>query len=129
MPHAALIRSSLWLTCPFNFGAGLTFAFPASPPGQLIGLPAEVPAIYAAASGFLICLLGGMYAWMALQTEINRPMLYVGAIGKAGVFILVAALWSVGSAPLMLVFVASGDLAFATLWFWWLLAGSRSSAT
>ena len=124
MPHDRHIKASLWITCPFNFVAGYTFAFPSSLTGRLVELPTAVPPVYAAATGFMVCLFGGMYAWMALQKQINRPMLCLGAIGKAGVFVLASVLWLRGTAPGPLVVAAAGDLAFAALWFRW-LAKSR----
>lgn len=98
-------------------------AFPSSPIGRLVGLPTSVPPVYAAATAFLVCLFGGMYVWLAAQRAINTSMLCLGAIGKAGIFVVALALWFSGAASGPLVLAATGDLAFALLWFWWLLRG------
>jgi hypothetical protein len=120
-----VVRRALWATAVFNLLGALMFAFPASLPGRLTGLPADVPVIYRAMVALFIVLFAGMYAWLARAAVIDRPMVAFAAIGKASAFGMVALLWRVGLAAGMGVVALSGDLAFATVFAWWLWAGPR----
>lgn len=113
------IRKSIWASVPFNLLGATAFAFPKSLAGRLIQVP-DAPAVYAFILGFIILLFGLMYAWIAMQPEINRPMLAFGALGKMGVFLVGLALLAVGIAPATLALGLVGDLAFGTLWLAWL---------
>ena len=118
------MRRILWIAAAFNLGGAVLFAFPASPLGQLVGLPVPVPGIYCAILAFLVALFGASYVWLARQPAIDRPMVALFAVGKAGVFALVAVFWITGGVPGLAVLVASGDLVFAVLFARWLRAGS-----
>ncbi|MEM7358946.1 MAG: hypothetical protein AAF431_07610 [Pseudomonadota bacterium] len=120
MSSQSLIRTTLWLSLPFNLFAAFLLAFPSSVFGQLVGLPSQVEPLYAGLSALLVALFGFAYAWLALQPKIIQPLLFLGAAGKFSVFVLVAALWFSGSISGRVVFLATGDLVFALLWFWWL---------
>lgn len=114
------MRRILWLAAFANTSGGLLFAFPASAPGQLAGLPAHVPATYRALAAVLVWLLGGTYAWLAVQPVIVRPMVAFGAIGKALAFFTFVALWLGSAATFRSVALMSADLAFAAAFFAWL---------
>ena len=118
------LRATLWVSFPFNLVAAYILAFPSSAPGQLVGLPATVPALYAALTSFLVALFGVVYAWLAIRPRINRPLVAVSAIGKTGVFGIACVLWIAGSGAGRVVLLASGDLALAFVWFWWLIAAT-----
>ncbi|MGI9293061.1 MAG: hypothetical protein ACR2PS_03690 [Pseudomonadales bacterium] len=120
MNSQSLIRITLWLTFPFNLFAAYLFAFPSSSLGQLAGLPQEVEPVYAGMCALLIALFGFTYAWLARQPNIDQPILFLGAAGKSCVFILAAVMWLLGSVSGRLAALATGDLVFALLWFWWL---------
>jgi hypothetical protein len=122
MTKDTFIRRVLWATAVFNLGGALLFAFPGSRPGQLVGLPAPVPAAYSVLLAFFVLLFGGAYAWLALQPTIDRPLVGFAAIGKTGAFCIALALWLIGEAPARSVLAVSGDLVFAGLFFWWLAA-------
>jgi hypothetical protein len=115
------IRRVLWATVVFNLGGGLLFAFPDSVLGQLAGLPAPVPRIYTTLLAFFVLLFGGAYAWLALQPNIDRPLVAFAAIGKAGAFAVIFIFWVLGEAPARGVLAATGDLIFAGLFLCWLL--------
>jgi len=117
------VRTALFATALFNFGAALAFAFPMSI-GKLIALP-SAPPVYLALSAVFIALFGGSYTWLALQPTISRPMLGFGAIGKTVAFFTFFTLWTCGNASLLLMLGGVGDLAFAALFFAWL----RKTAT
>lgn len=117
----AAVRAALWLSVPFNLLAAYALAVPASSLGSLIGLPADVPRLYALVLAFLIGQFGCTYAWLASQAELHRPLIAFSAIGKSGVFLIVLLLWIGGAAPGTLLLPACGDLLLALLWFRWLL--------
>lgn len=104
------------------------FAFPALPPGQLVGLPTSVNPVYAVMVAMFVALFGCAYAWLARRPVIDRPLLAFGAIGKTSAFLLALGLWLGGDVPFALVIVALGDLAFAALWFGWLRAGAANAS-
>lgn len=52
----------------------------------------------------------------------NRPLVAFSALGKSGFFAVVLACWLLGDVPALTLFAAGGDLAFAALFAWWLLA-------
>ncbi len=114
---------SLWISFPLNLGAAYMFAFPSSWPGQMLELPPTVDPIYAGLCALMVALFGFVYAWLALQPNVNQPLLVVGALGKACVFILCAALWLAGAASNLLVGAASIDLMLGLFWLFWLLLG------
>ena len=122
MDHDRLIRGALWATAPFNFGAAIGLAFPASPAAALFGLPAAVPQPYPAMLGAFVALFGGLYVWLAQQAQIPRALVGFCAIGKLAAFSIIATLWlgDAVSAPLALAGV--GDLLFALLFLGWLRA-------
>jgi hypothetical protein len=119
------IRRVLWISAVFNLGGALLFTFPASF-GQLAGLPVPVPRIYTALLVLFILLFGASYAWLALQPVIDRPMVALAAFGKAGAFAVIFACWLLGEAPGLGVVGASGELALATLFAWWLLSRAQA---
>ena len=118
-----LVRMSLWISFPLNLGAAYMFAFPSSWPGQMLELPQTVNPIYAGLCALMVALFGFVYAWLALQPNVNQPLLVVGALGKTGVFFLCAGLWLAGAASSLLVGAASIDLMLGLFWLFWLLLG------
>ena len=123
----AVVRITLWLSCPFNLIAAWLFVRPASVLGQFLGMPIDVPSLYSLVVGFLICEFGVTYAWLALQKHIHRPLLAFCAIGKSGVFAIVLLLWLSADISGRLVLLASGDLVLALIWFTWLFDKQRST--
>src|SRR5262249_42818170 len=115
-----LMRRALLVSAFFNLGGALLFAFPGSV-GQLAGLPGAVPRLYSATVTLFVLLFGGAYAWLARQPRIDRPLVAMSAIGKAGFFVVVLGCWVLSEASGLSVLAASGDLAFAAIFAWWLL--------
>ena len=126
MQDDKLVRITLWMSVPFNFGAALMVVFPAVPLWVFLGLP-QAPLLHVALLSFVIAGFGVVYGWLALQPQIVRPLLACGVFGKGGVFVLIAGLWLAGAARVGVFAVALVDLAFALVWGRWLLA-SRSPA-
>ncbi len=128
MTHERLVRTTLLLSVPFNLLAAWGLGQPQSVIGRLMQLPGDVPAAYAALLAYLVLLFGLAYGWLGLAREINRPLLLFGVTGKAGVFAIMLALWLAQLSPGMLVGVACGDLALATIWGSWLLRTQETHA-
>ncbi len=122
-----LFRRILWLAAAFNVLGACLLGFPASPLGQLAGLPPEVPLAYRSIVTVFVLLFAGTYAWLALQPQPNRPMVVLGTIGKGGVVVVVTALWLADAAPLNSLAAVGGDLLFALAFGWW-LTGSKPAA-
>lgn len=119
------LRCALWASVAYNLGGGLLFAFPSSALGQLAGMPSPVPPLYSSLLALFVLLFGGAYAWLACQPNIDRPLVALAAIGKAGVFVLLCVAWLLGEAPGRGVLVAIGDLIFASIFTWWLLGAQQ----
>jgi len=126
MSPDVVVRRALWASAVFNVFGALLFAFPGSLPGRLAGLPADAPAVYRALVALFVLLFGGSYAWLARAPRIDRPLLALGAIGKAAAFFTVALLWMAGAAPARSVGAIFGDLAFAAVFAWYLMTAVRS---
>jgi hypothetical protein len=77
---------------------------------------------------FFVVLFAGAYAWLAVQETIDRPLVALSAVGKAGVFSIVLVFWLLGRAPGRGVLGAAGDLALAGVFAWWLLGARRAAA-
>lgn len=127
MDRDHVMRRALWVSVAYNLGGALTFAFPASF-GQLAGLPAQVPSIYSTLLALFVILFGGAYAWLARQPRIDRPLVVLAALGKAGVFAVILVYWLLGALPGRGVLAVSGDLAFAGIFAWWLLGEPATPA-
>ncbi len=128
MDQTKITRITLGLSCPFNVAAAYVFANPGSMLGQLVGLPSDVPAVYSVLVSFLVGLLGLAYGWLALQPQLDRPMVTLGAVGKFGIFFIALALWLLDHVTGRLLVVAVGDLVFASPWCRWLMQTSSPSA-
>ena len=124
MTNDLFMRRVLRTTAVMNFGGALLFAFPGSLLGQLAGLPAPAPPLYTVFIAFLVALFGATYAWLARQPRIDRPLVAFSAIGKTGFFVVVSLCWLFGEVPARTVLTAAGDLVFAAIFVWWLVAGA-----
>jgi hypothetical protein len=118
------LRISLGLACPFNLFAAALFAMPASALGQLMGLPADVPAVYSALVGLFVGLFGATYGWLAFRPHIDRPLLWLATIGKFAAFAIAVTLWLTQELAVQGVAAAVGDFAFASMWLAWLRGSS-----
>lgn len=125
MISTRLLRLALWATAPANFAVAALLLVPDSAPGRLLGLPAEVPMLYAVLLALFVALFGAMYVWLALQADIDRPLLALGAIGKFSAFLLTSLLWTQGQASDLLAGLFIGDLLFAALFAAWLRGTAR----
>jgi hypothetical protein len=122
------LKPSLTLAAIANLAAAALFAVPDSTAGSLVGLPADVPVLYALLAGWLVAVFGIGYGALARQHIPDRLLLTLGAIGKAGFFLIVLLLWLGSSLSPRLVALAAVDLVFALFWSVWLYANRRRSA-
>jgi hypothetical protein len=83
---------------------------------------------YVTSGGWLVAVFGIGYGALARQHIPDRLLLTLGAIGKAGFFLIVLLLWLGSSLSPRLVALAAVDLVFALFWSVWLYANRRRSA-
>jgi hypothetical protein len=83
-----------------------------------MGLPDRVAPLYCALLAFFVALFAGAYAWLAVQQDIDRPLVAFSAIGKGYAFLLILAFWFLGQTPGRGVLAATGDLVFAGVFAW-----------
>lgn len=111
----------------FNFAVGLPMLL--APEAMLASLGQPVPddLLMTRLASLLIVVLGIGYAMVARDAVANRPILWLGVIGKAPIPLLV---WLSGGAAALSssAFILSlGDLAFATLFLLYLLTHRRTA--
>ncbi len=124
-----ILRGALWATVALNVLGAIIFALPALGRSSPL-LPVAVPPYFAAQIGFTIALFAGVYAWLALQPQFNRPLIVVGGLGKLGFFTVTAAYALAGEVPVAMALNATPDLVFAGIFLWWALgAGQRRLET
>jgi hypothetical protein len=121
------MRCALWTSVVFNLIGALGFAFPATI-GGLAGFPSPVPHVYSATLAFLVALFGLTYGWLARQPRIDRPIVVFCTIGKAGFFAVAVACWLLGELPASALRAATGDLALAAVFAWWLVGEAEAPA-
>lgn len=111
----------------FNFAVGLPMLL--APEAMLAGLGQPVPddLLMTRLASLLIVVLGIGYAMVARDPVANRPILWLGVIGKAPIPLLV---WLSGGAAALsssAFLLSLGDLAFATLFLLFLLTHRRAA--
>ena len=129
MNRDRVMRRTLWVSVLYNLGAALAFAFPSSSLVRFAGLPNPVPPLYSAMVALFVALFAGGYGWLAVQPEIDRPLVAFSAIGKAAAFSTFLALWLLGDFPALGVLAGTGDLILAAIFGWWLLGGKYHDST
>jgi len=122
----AIMRRALWATAVFNLLGALTFVFPADFAG-LTGFPTPVPRVYTALLTVFVLLFAGAYVWLARQPCIDRPLVALAAVGKAGAFAAVFVCWLAGQIPGRAALAFSGDAVFAAIFTWWLVGDPAAS--
>jgi len=118
------LRVTLGLAAALNLLGTVVFGS-AALGRPLMPLTPAPPPFYAAQIALTIALFGGVYAWLAGQRVINRPLLLVGALGKLGFFLLFVAFWLAGDIGQAQVRQATPDLLFGAVFLWY-LARSRA---
>jgi hypothetical protein len=126
MSRDRIIRTALWASVALNL-VGVALFAPAAIglTSQLMSIP--TPRFWAAQVGVTLALFAGVYAWLAMRREIDRPLLVVGALGKLAFFGLVVAYWLVGDLPGPVVPQATPDLVLGGIFLWWLRSDRRQA--
>ena len=119
MAHDRVIRGALRAAAVLNL-LGLVVFLPPALGFAAHLLPIPAPRFYAAQVAVTIALFGGVYAWLARQPRIDRPLVVVGALGKLGFFALALAYWLAGDLPGSAVPQAVPDLMLAGVFLWWI---------
>ena len=120
MTRNAVIRTALWVSVALNV-LGVSVFLPAAMGRDSALLPIPGPPFYAAQVALVIGLFCGVYAWLARQPVINRPLLVVGAFGKLGFFASTVIYWTVGDLRGVVVPQSSPDLVLAVVFLWWVV--------
>ncbi len=118
MSRDRLIRTALWASALLNALGVLVFTLPAVGLSSPL-LPISAPPYFAAQMAFTIALFGAVYAWLARQPIISRPIVIIGGLGKLGFFVLTLVYVFAGELPVIMAISAAPDLVFALVFFWW----------
>lgn len=105
---------------PINLGFLAMFAPPAVAPRRAVDFP-EPPVFISWILAAWIFAFGVAYFWMGWTFRMSRPMLAVGATGKAAFGLGVIALLLTGELSVLTTLVAVSDLVLAAIFFGWLL--------
>ena len=114
-----------WVAAIFNFAVGLPMLLAPEMLLPAIGQPLPDDLLMIRLAALLIVVLGIGYGMVARDPAANRPILWLGVLGKAPIPLLV---WISGGAAALSssAFVLSlGDLAFAALFLLFLLTHRR----
>ena len=118
MSRDRILRTALWCTVALNAIGVAAFA-PLVFGRSSVFVPIAAPPFFAAQVAWVIALFCGVYAWLATQREINRPLVVVGGLGKLGFFGLTLAFALAGEIPMRMAINATPDLVCAAIFFWW----------
>lgn len=117
------LRTALWATVALNLLGVAVFApLAIGRPSPLV--PIATPPYYAAQMTLTIGLFAGVYAWLARQPRIDRPLVAVGGLGKLGFFALTLGYGLAGVLPASMVFNALPDLVLGALFLVWVVNAS-----
>jgi hypothetical protein len=124
MNRDRVLRVALWISVVYNLLGAWALAAPASWAGRTASTPDGVPFFFRAELAFVVVLFGSLYLWLALRPRLDDvvPLVVLGAVGKAGFFLVYVATWLRGDFPINAVVTASGDMVLALIFGWWALA-------
>jgi hypothetical protein len=115
-----LMRRTLLFSVFYNLIGTILVLFPGSI-GKPFGVPSPAIFFYSGFCAVVIFIYAGVYLWLFRRPEIDRPVVAIAAIGKAGFFLTTVASWGMGEVPFIPVLFAIGDLIMAGIFFQWLL--------
>jgi hypothetical protein len=116
-PAEAGTKTFLYIAAAFNFGAGASLPLLARwAPGLLgIGPPTPDALLFVDVAAWLVVAFGIGYALGGHDLTRHWPFIALGALGKAGVAVLVIAYFLAGIAGPLLAVLAAADAVFAVL--------------
>ena len=112
------IRAALWASVALNT-LGVAVLAPLALGREAPLFPVAPSPYLAAQLVFTIALFGGVFAWLALQSRIHRPLVVVAAIGKLGFFALATVYAAAGALPTGAVASAAPDLVLGAVFLGW----------
>lgn len=115
------LRVALWASVALNAGGVVVFA-PLAVGRASALMPVAVSPFLAGQVTAVIALFGGVYAWLALQSRVHRPLLVVGGLGKLGFCCVAVAYAAAGVVPARVALSALPDLVLGAVF----LAAART---
>ena len=122
IPLPAWMRRALFATAVMNVLAAAAFAPPAASLRALAGFPEAGHPLYLLVVGMFILIFGLGYLWTAVVGRAERLFIALAAGGKMSFFGLLVGCWAVGTVPIRLPVLGTGDLIFAMLFLAWLVS-------
>ncbi len=116
----SLARALLYFSFIFNLFGFVSFAFPETL-GKSAGLPTPPQLIYSSFVAGTILMWAFGYLYLARQKDFNRPLLWVGAVGKLNFFIALLISWYHSEIALQTVMMGLVDLFMGIVWLSYLL--------
>lgn len=112
----------------FNFGAGIPALLAPASVLAALGIAPLPHDLFVRTTGWMIVLFGIGY-WLVSRDLSRRELVWLGALGKAGAFLLFAWAWGRGMLPLLPFALGVGDLLFAGAFVVFLRTPSRRAAS
>ena len=118
-------RVFFFVAAAFNFAVGVPLMM--LPAAMLAALDVPVPGdlLFHKLCGLFVVCFGIAYAFVRREPDRNRAIVWVGAIGKTGVVILIGQAWLQGLVPFLAFALVLGDLAFVAGFVFFLLSRRR----
>ncbi|MCE9523761.1 MAG: hypothetical protein K8S25_15190 [Alphaproteobacteria bacterium] len=118
-------RVFFFVAATFNFAVGVPLVM--VPGAMLVALGVPVPGdlLFHRLCGLFVVCFGIAYAFVRREPDRNRAIVWVGAIGKTGVVILIGQAWAQGMVPFQAFALTMGDLAFVAGFVFFLLSRKR----
>ena len=111
----------------FNFIAGVPLLVAPNVELAMMHLPPAPDVMYHQVTGVLIICFGIGYGLVAGDLEKNTGIVWLGALGKAGVIALMAMAYQAGTIPFHVFAIAFGDMAFVLGFVAFLLLRARAA--
>jgi len=116
------------LAALFNFAVGLPLLLAPVAFYTLLGQPVPTDLLSVQTSALLISVFGVGYAMVARDPVANRPIVWLGLLGKAPLPVMVWLQVQAGKASMDAFTLTLGDLVFAVLFLAFLLRTRRAAA-
>jgi len=116
------IRIALWVAAGLNLIGIAAFLSPTAIGGMAGGLPEPGSPFYTTELALVLALFAGAYVWLARQAVIDRPLVALATLGRAGFFTLATAWWLLGELPGRTLLSLTPDPVLAAVFAWCLWA-------
>jgi hypothetical protein len=126
LPLPKWMRGALLATAIMNIGGSAAFLPGAEALRAFGGMPEDGHPLYMMTVGLFILSFGLGYLYAGITGTADRLFIAIAALGKLTFFGLLVYLWLDGELPWMLPAAGTGDLAFGSLFLWWLAGLNRT---